>query len=316
MSLVLRDNGTPTNFGMPDIIIRLMSKAKNVKSFIDLVNKMNGPLWLIRISLPFAAKQTIEATPSEPVRIDLNFWFSKKICCAETPTVDLVLQNPQIVTEETDINILESFVDKIRTEASQWANNSGIFYLNFRTRFDNAREIVYRKIMELTLPIFKENLIMTKDEIVNGYALYDCTENIMDSGTYQHLLNLLNDESPRLNYEDFVSNTGFCSDWNKCNLVNDDPVDFGDANWWDVTFEKNARAVWNLPFHTSFLKKTISIGCSNRQESPRYCNFLGVWIQRKTAQMNALIRAEIRSLNREEFNPLASLIADYCILAH
>jgi hypothetical protein len=319
----------------------IMQQIQNIpyNSLMPFLNKVLGPKWLLMLSLPYTTNDRFQNMPDnwfediteynhnpefsdlfkyykpiEAVVVPFKFSFTSDLP-PNTPVTDYVLYNIDEVTECTDLEKLRKYVDDIQDEESRVLRSLRFCVISFKTTYQEAIEYINDIITKLTFPMFNsQHIEMSITEIVNGYKLYNCTSNIMSSDTYIVLKELM-DEDPdtRLGYEDFVEDCDFCSDWNKANLTNDDNIDFEDPDWWDNTFEMNARAVWNLPFHTSFLKRTISIGCNNRMEGARYSNYLGVWIERKTKQMNESVKNEIREMNTKELNPLDSTIASYVI---
>lgn len=290
-----------------------------VKEFLDWVNGLRWTIMLPLLKLPRITLELEPYIPIEPKKlsIPLSFWFgtfrSPPRPVIKNPTTDYVCQNINEIEKSCDLEYLRDLNIKVNDEDSRWQRSSGFFVVTFETIFDQAREIINARICELTIPTFNTPLIMSKDETVNSYQLYDCKQNCMTSDLYIELKELLEDPSERLSYEEFVESARFCSDWNKCNLVNDNPIDYDNEDWWEDTFNYNVRAVWDLPFHTKFLARTIDIGCSNRQESPRYSNFLGIWVQRKTQQLRQVVKTSIHDLNNNELDPLESIVANFVI---
>ena len=83
------------------------------------------------------------------------------------------------------------------------------------------------------------------------------------------------------------------------------------ANASQLSFDHNTLKLWELPFHTAFLSKTVAIGCSYREECVKYSNFLGYWVQQKTQQLKQAVLETIQAEKLTELVDIEFIIADY-----
>jgi hypothetical protein len=182
-----------------------------------------------------------------------------------------------------------------------------------KSDLSTRKERIHERIRELEPEHYKTPLQLSKQEVVNGYHLYDISnENLMEVEEYQELVSLLEEDEPRemssfqdfllegdkhpryMSFDDFFElySKHACSDWAKMDELGECFKGFWEypegslerKHAFDLTYDMNARLLYKLPFPKRFLLKTIEIGCDNRQECVRYSNFIGVWVQRKRAQ--------------------------------
>lgn len=197
------------------------------------------------------------------------------------------------LNELTDLNLLDDLLEKtirrdniVRGPGFRWPPPP---------LSSDAISIV-KHIESLDPPDFKKLLLMDENEEVNGYKLYSCGdgEPIMFYSDFMKFCQVMDDKDANMSLETFKDKLDCCSDWHKMDEHGNSFGGFWDypeeslerEHAYDLTFDKNIRLLYKLPFSKSFLIKTVDYGCSRRLECVRYSNFLGVWVQRKRAQMN------------------------------
>ncbi len=259
---------------------------------LDFINQRCGPRDIKNISFNHGtffqvanSRKLIKLKPIKPILSDLTTMYVQRR--RKTPITTRSrwsIENYEILLGMT-VDQLRLLLAEVQEEFNMWMKG--------QTIFDQAGEIIEDVIAQKDCPHYDTPIIMNSDEIVNNYRLWTTRKPIVSSDVYKELLELLNDPSPRLTYEEFIQQCGFCTEWHKMDdngesyqlfWNSDDPNIKSQA--WDLSFDHNTRKLYELPFHTSFLKKSVDIGCSNRMESVRYSNFLGVWVQRKSAQLS------------------------------
>lgn len=85
-----------------------------------------------------------------------------------------------------------------------------------------------------------------------------------------------------------------CTEWSKQNEHGISYTDFWKAeegsyekeNAWTLTFNKNCKCLFELPYPKKLILNSVKHGCSNRLECVRYSNFFCEWIKRKIEIMN------------------------------
>lgn len=196
------------------------------------------------------------------------------------------------------LEYLRHLREKISNESARIMRD---MYIPFKTKFQQAQEIINDQIINLVLPYYKNEkygkVICNDNEYINGYQLYNYTGDLFDLESYTILLNAMNNPAPKLSLEEFEDKAELCSDWAK---MDEHGESFG-GYWnypegsyekqhaWTLTLDHNVKKLWELPYHTDFLILAINYGCNIRQESVRYINFYAVWIQRKTEQLRNII---------------------------
>lgn len=130
-------------------------------------------------------------------------------------------------------------------------------------------------------------VVMSEKEWVNGYQLY---EGIMKVD-YDDFMNLvakcLMVQPTEEEFAEYLDNN-LCSDWAKMDehgecyggFWNAEEGSYEKENAYTLSQQANIYALKALPFPREFIKWTIELGCSNRQESVRYSNCWGVWIDK------------------------------------
>jgi hypothetical protein len=156
---------------------------------------------------------------------------------------------------------------------------------------------IVQRMEELSPPKFMESLIMSSTEEINEYFLYDIKKYpLFAYDDFISYCEIWNSENQPEKYEFLEQYDEIaCSDWSK---MQPDGESFGGyynypedsyekQNAYQLTRDHNGQALWELPYPKTFIIKTISLGCSSRQESVRYSNFICEWMKRKILQMNS-----------------------------
>ena len=139
----------------------------------------------------------------------------------------------------------------------------------------------------------ESKIIMSENEEVNGYKLFETSTNIMDYETFKMLMSLKDIVVPDKEFMEWL-NDNCCSDWYKQDRHGECFGGFWKypegseerENASTLSGEDNFKGLCELPFSREIIKKTIQYGCSNRFESVRYSNFMCEWITRKEKLLN------------------------------
>lgn len=88
----------------------------------------------------------------EKLFMPLKFWFNKNTGSIrkpiETPITDSVLHN---FRDDLSLEELNNLLKDINSENHSWMVNSMIFYVPFRTKFDEAYDLVAKRIADVSL---------------------------------------------------------------------------------------------------------------------------------------------------------------------
>lgn len=131
--------------------------------------------------------------------------------------------------------------------------------------------------------------VMNKEEVVNGYHLYDIPKDdpTFPFSTFKILLDN-QDGTPFMSDAELRQwlDVNCCYDWNKidfdgvayagCFYRSDPP----DPDAFHKTRKMNIDALLALPFSRSIIMDSVEMGCKRRTECVRFSNFLGVWFER------------------------------------
>lgn len=169
------------------------------------------------------------------------------------------------------------------------------------TVWDAAKEKLERILnqREPQRRLYQETKVMINEtETENGFQLYTCTNGTMFY--YDEFVKLLElyQSTKKWTFEEFdqAMRDECCTDWNKQDSHGECyggywkyPTNSEEyKNAFSLCLRDAMQDMYTLPFSKDFLLQTIKIGCSNRQESVRYSNFLGVWFSRKLKAMDIL----------------------------
>lgn len=141
---------------------------------------------------------------------------------------------------------------------------------------------------------YRSECIVSSDERVNGFHLYDANLPLVSRGVFYQLVEVWNIDSNRHDDDDddfdaFVAQCTqlMCSDWRRmdaCGVMFE-----GDQlyeNNPDVTLRSNILALFRLPYPLRVILFTIEEGCLSGKECVRYSNFVCEWISRKYASLH------------------------------
>jgi hypothetical protein len=131
--------------------------------------------------------------------------------------------------------------------------------------------------------------VMSKEEVVNGYHLYDIPKDapLFQFGTFKIMLDN-QDGTPFMSDDELREwlEKHCCYDWNKIDF---DGVAYAGGFWrsdppdpdaFHKTRKMNIDALMALPFSRSIIMDSVDYGCKLRQECVRFSNFIGVWFER------------------------------------
>lgn len=145
-------------------------------------------------------------------------------------------------------------------------------------------------------------IIMTQDDEVNGYKLYNIDDNIFTEPYFNSLEKIWN-ENNNMTFEEFYEkyDDEACSDWSKQDEHGECYGGFWKypkgsyeyENAYDLTRKKNGEKLYELPYPKEFLLHTIKLGCNNRQESVRWSNYICEWMKRKIDLMKKYTQEKI-----------------------
>jgi hypothetical protein len=144
---------------------------------------------------------------------------------------------------------------------------------------------------------------------------YPFKEPVIPYNYYLFLKQLWLDNDTSCSYEEWNSwfDENACSDWCKQDVHG---VCYGGAwqeentnpdrykNAYQICRDENSKALWELTkiYPHTFIKETIKIGCSNRNESVPYTVLLCEWMKRKLK-----LELELESEAEAEFEPMPEL---------
>lgn len=208
------------------------------------------------------------------------------------------LENLQKIVRLDELSELKSQIANYSVHFCKHANLiwDGVGELPFQILIDEVEQ----RIQKLFPLYYSKYIPMSKNEIVNGYALYNLTENLFSYDLYLELLKLWNVEDMTMNqFMKTYDETARC-DWDKIDENGDTFKGYWEypdttierKNAGDLTRAQNGKSLWNLPYPKKVLLKTIQIGCNNRLECVRYSNFICEWMKRKIKQMEELEKTE------------------------
>ncbi len=159
----------------------------------------------------------------------------------------------------------------------------------------------------------ESKVIMTEDEEVNGYKLFNASTNIMDYETFQMLMGLKDIAVPDNEFMEWLEDN-CCSDWGKQDRHGECFGGFWKypegsperENAYTLSTEDNFKGLCELPYPREIIKKTVQYGCSNRHESVRYSNFLCEWVTRKAKFLsNNVISLKMHCVATMKHNDIA-----------
>ena len=143
---------------------------------------------------------------------------------------------------------------------------------------------------------FENKLFMSENEIINGYRLYNIENGntLMTRLKYDIFNKLWNKNRKYTQYEFLDIFYSIASrEWGKITIEGEYYEGFYDypeesyekLNAYELTFEKNALALWDLPYPHEVILETIIYTNSQFNRCVRKSNFLCEWIKRKRNQL-------------------------------
>lgn len=216
-----------------------------------------------------------------------------------------VVDTTHILEKIKNANCNESLIN-LQIEISKLMNqfissNFGSFQLDLGvhgiaqyTPYDDCLSILAEKILTLN-PRFKLSPVIHNTEHINGYQMYNCSGKFMCFSDFEKYRKIY-EENDQLTYDEFndiFQNTA-CTEWSKQDENGESYVGFWKAeegsyektNAWNLTRDKNCKALYNLPYPKYLLIESIKFGCSKRLECVRFSNFFCEWVKRKIEIMN------------------------------
>jgi hypothetical protein len=275
----------------------------------------------IRIPAKTSAKTS---SSSKLTRIDLSKMTRAELKCIygqfggythpiikPTPPEDLV-RNMEMIKTISSIDTLCHMKEQIR-ELQKSFPRSVMSMVRKMPYFDDIDQINNQiKMVMMDHPYYKfkqsrdspigktdvlsnKNLLTSSTEKVNGYSLYNIAYDYFSYDEFEKIMKTW-DDATEIDYETFHEwmSDEACTEWYKMDDHGDSYVGFWKfpegskekKNAWQMTFDKNVKCLYDLPFGKSFLKWTINYGCSSGGESVRFSNAMGVWFTRKLKCMD------------------------------
>jgi len=247
---------------------------------------------------------------AEPEKPKFEYWFSK------SPDRDEVLNAyptyHEICEKLSNINTmdLESvriFSDEFNVFQEYYSRAMGLNRMMtwpqhhvFSADLDAIAARKQKLLMEsdpIAFKFYTETITTSSTEEVNGYQLYDCIEPFMTYDCYlHHLEERLKPQDTDDEFSEWLDEN-CCSDWAKQDRNGEcyagawqaEEGTYEKENAWYITKDDNMEGLMELPFPRSLIKWSITLGCSNRHESVRYSNFIGVWFERTRAICTAKV---------------------------
>jgi len=230
----------------------------------------------------------------------LKFWFNKpKIqqtldeFILTQPNGKEILYNWDHYSEITDINTLSKLKDDINEMKYLYRKNIQQVQYYHSLIPDQDIKLINERIELLTKCDYNP-LIKFDVEEINGYTLL--TDEF--SVPYDVFLEWKNiwENNTEMTYEEFkeeFSSTA-CTDWAKMDKYGECyggywkyPEDsYEHENAWELSYEENRKALYDLPYPKDFILHTVKIGCNNRQESVPYTNLLCEYMKRQIERHN------------------------------
>lgn len=202
---------------------------------------------------------------------------------------------PDLLLNKTSEELNEIKKQVNQEEKNYYDNSRTLGGFMGETKWDSVRNKIEKVFVENNHPEYKQEkspVITSDTEIINGFQLYACKNNTFSIELYEELVKLYNSEK-KYTFEEWkeIMDDECCTEWNK---MDEHGESYG-GYWkydkktpeykfaWRLSFDKNCKCMFDLPFSKDLLLKTIQIGCNNYSESVRYSNFLCICLERKLA---------------------------------
>lgn len=233
----------------------------------------------------------------------LQFWFNKPYNSEQKqqtldefiltqPNGKEILDSWDNYTNITDINILSKLKNDI-DEMKHLYRQKVLGMIVFYTFVPNQDIKQINERIELLTKFDYNSLIKFDCEKLNGYKLLT-NEFSVPYDVYLEWKKIWDDNEEML-YEEFKKEfeETACTDWAKMDKYGECyggywkyPEDsYEKENAWDLSYEENCKALYDLPYPKKFILHTIKIGCQNRQESVTYTNLLCEYMKRQINKM-------------------------------
>lgn len=173
----------------------------------------------------------------------------------------------------------------------------GVYGFPRTTLYDDILNVINKKLNTF-YPKYNEIIIFKDTEKVNGYQLYNCKTNLFTITDFFYFKKTIEeDKGMTFNEFEIEFEKITCSEWHKMDEHGESYGGFWQSDddnirdrAGDLSFENNCKKLYELPYSNKLKLWTIEYGCSTRQESVRYSNFICNWIQWKMYQMNEHIK--------------------------
>ncbi|ARF08209.1 hypothetical protein Catovirus_1_259 [Catovirus CTV1] len=145
-------------------------------------------------------------------------------------------------------------------------------------------KIKFYTIIDVDHP-FNNDLIISDQEKVNGYYLYNIDKPLVTYDMYCNLVKLWK-KNTKYDLIDFFElyDQKTCIEWCKQDRYGDHcSLGFG------VTKTDNCLGLYKLPYPHDVILESIDFGCNNRMECVRYSNFFCEWLKRKMISLEKKI---------------------------
>jgi hypothetical protein len=193
------------------------------------------------------------------------------------------------------IEMQDYYLKEISKSTDSTESTGDMFFQQFIPFEDDYNKIRNRKTHLLNISNEKankfhtSNLIINKNEKVNGYEMYMFEENIMEFKVFEDLWKKYSDYKQMKNihfmeYIDYICS----SKWSKMNQCGEQFGSINNENIQRMVRANNLNALRELPFPREVIIETIKMGRKNKMESVRYTNFICEWVRRKGIQVYGL----------------------------
>jgi hypothetical protein len=141
---------------------------------------------------------------------------------------------------------------------------------------------------------YNADLVIEKDEMVNGYKMIGSKEPYMPEDMYNSIVEIWKNSKDCESIDEFLDKNEFCSDWNKQDEYGEcyggywkyPDGSYEKENAFRLSGRKNLMELYNLPYPDDVLIESVRIGCGCRRESVLESNMLCEWVYRKYMILN------------------------------
>jgi hypothetical protein len=235
--------------------------------------------------------------------IPLEFYYSRETKSPQEiitsyPNIDYIHKSLHELDGNNDQDELSKLKDEIYDLQIHYARKAGqttSYGLGIRI-YQNDLKLVNDRIKQLSKSkYYDSNVKMSENEKVNEYDLKNVSTNFLQEDAFNSLWKLFKINDFNMTWETFYDKFDdiACSDWSKQDRHGtcyggfwkypEESYEYENA--YSLSRKDNAKGLFELPFSREFLLETIRVGCNNRQESVKYSNLLGVYMNRKRKLM-------------------------------